>query len=143
MGYYTYYTVNVAKDVDAVESGDFLFGKETYKYANALNKIMERYYGHEDCKDLEYKEDIEFCSYFEQLFFDCCKWYQHDQDMLELSKMFPDVWFIVHGDGEEYDDLWYKYYHNGQMQECRGEVYIDYEPFQPGCFDDWECENLD
>ena len=130
MGYYTYYTIKVAKTSEDVAYGDFLEKEDTYQYANSLHKITQRYYN-EPQTDLPKTNDEYMADYFENLFFDSCKWYEHDTDMLELSRMYPDMWFEVTGDGEEYEDLWKKYYHNGKMQECRGEIEITYDPFMP------------
>jgi hypothetical protein len=41
-------------------------------------------------------------------------WYDHDKDMLKLSKEFPDILFTLDGNGEEWDDIWRAYYKNGR-----------------------------
>lgn len=33
-------------------------------------------------------------------------WYDFEKDFANFAKDFPDVLFIVHGDGEESDDIW-------------------------------------
>ena len=33
-------------------------------------------------------------------------WYDFEKDFAIFAKDFPDVLFIVHGDGEESDDIW-------------------------------------
>lgn len=42
------------------------------------------------------------------------KWYSHNDDMLEVSRMFPIILFSLYGDGEESDDNWVQYYLNGK-----------------------------
>lgn len=49
-------------------------------------------------------------------------WYDHDDDMLLLSRRFPNILFILYGDGESTDDMWYTYYANGKMQYCPAEI---------------------
>lgn len=44
------------------------------------------------------------------------KWYACDEDMKSFSAGYPDVVFIVYGEGEESGDLWKAYYKNGKMQ---------------------------
>ena len=50
------------------------------------------------------------------------KWYHYREDMLEVSKMFPDIMFILHGEGEDHDDMWYEYYCNGETERIEAEL---------------------
>lgn len=47
---------------------------------------------------------------------DSMKWYYHYSDMEELSKEYPDLYFLLHGEGEEENDEWLYLYHNGQEE---------------------------
>lgn len=51
-------------------------------------------------------------------FNDEIKWYEHEKDMKEYSKTHPEVLFNLYGEGEEYPDIWHKYFKNGKMQVC-------------------------
>ena len=53
-----------------------------------------------------------------------CKWYGHEEDMLELSKLFPTTLFKLHGKGEEHVDIWDKYFLNGKIQTQRAVIII-------------------
>lgn len=57
------------------------------------------------------------------------KWCDHEKDMKEISKSFPDVLFQLEGHGEDLDDLWVKYFKNGMMQVCKAQIiFEDYDP---------------
>lgn len=43
---------------------------------------------------------------------DSCKWYDHEADMIQMSREFPDILFELTGEGEEAGDLWRKYFKN-------------------------------
>ena len=45
---------------------------------------------------------------------DSTKWYEHEDDVKRLSRMFPDVLFTLSGEGEENGDTWMFYCRNGQ-----------------------------
>lgn len=60
------------------------------------------------------------------------KWYGHEEDMKRLSKKFPNTVFVLHGEGEENDDVWYKYFKNGKMQDC----------YVKSTFDEYDEEKL-
>jgi hypothetical protein len=58
-----------------------------------------------------------------------CKWYEHEEHMLELSKQFPDTTFILYGTGEEQPDMWKKRFVNGQCDVVVAEiVFADFPP---------------
>jgi len=79
----------------------------------------------------EYLEHTDF-SYgvpWTQLNYEEIKWYEHDQEMAALSKLFPTTVFCLHGSGEEPGDLWGTYYQDGKMQKCP--AHIVYDPFDP------------
>lgn len=50
------------------------------------------------------------------------KWYDHDDDMKQLSKQYPNVLFLLSGVGEESLDLWQTYYQNGKKQVCEAKI---------------------
>lgn len=56
-----------------------------------------------------------------------CKWYDHEQDMIRVSKDYPEVLFILRGEGEEAGDLWISYFKNGKYQ--RHEAIITYPEY--------------
>jgi len=57
------------------------------------------------------------------------KWYRHDEDMLSLSRTFPEVLFTLHGEGEEGGDLWRTYYLNGGLQKEKAVItYAEFDP---------------
>lgn len=57
------------------------------------------------------------------------KWYEHERDMLRLSRAFPEVLFVLWGEGGEPEDLWKCYYLGDRMQEALAK--IEYPPFDP------------
>lgn len=60
---------------------------------------------------------------------DPCKWYDHEEDMKELSKQFPEVLFTLSGNGEDCPDLWKKYFRNGKIQRAEAEIiYPEFDP---------------
>lgn len=98
MGYYTDYVIN-AKDVYNPSVMDFI--------SSFLKDAWGEFYSDENTWHMEET-----------------KWYNHEKDMLKLSKQpeVKDVLFKVDGDGEEKEDIWVKYFKNGKMVEYRPEV---------------------
>ena len=60
---------------------------------------------------------------------DTMKWYDHDDDVAEMSKSFPDVIFCLEGEGEENSDMWRSYFKNGLCQIWR--AVVTFPPFDP------------
>lgn len=52
-------------------------------------------------------------------------WYEHKEDMQILSKQFPDILFVLKGEGEENGDFWIKYFKHGKVQVCPGKIVYD------------------
>src|SRR5262245_45176353 len=57
------------------------------------------------------------------------KWYDHENDMKELSRRYPDAVFHLHGEGEENEDIWEKHFKNGKTKVCKAQIVI--APFDP------------
>lgn len=53
---------------------------------------------------------------------DSRKWYYYDENMLELSKLYPSTIFHLWGEGEDRDDNWYAVYCNGQFEKVQAEL---------------------
>lgn len=107
MGYYTNYKMIVldenGRDTDSAENPVFE-DKDLYGSEVSVQQIIEG--------DL-----------------DACKWYDHDKDMIEYSKRFPDFVFILDGEGEESGDIWRKFYKNGKSYEWKLEYALpDFDP---------------
>ena len=64
----------------------------------------------------------------QQAEFTCCdmvKWYDHAEDMIMVSEKFPEMTFELEGHGEEFGDFWREYYHDGECEECRGDLVFE------------------
>lgn len=57
--------------------------------------------------------------------FDEYKWYEHETDMIDISKEYPNVVFTLKGEGEESGDVWRKYFKNGKIQRCHAKITFD------------------
>lgn len=42
------------------------------------------------------------------------KWYGSDRDLARFSLLYPDLIFVLHGDGEESEDFWMLVMRNGR-----------------------------
>ncbi|MGM0815336.1 MAG: hypothetical protein ACQEUO_07410 [Bacillota bacterium] len=96
MGYYTNFEVEMDKDEDLVR-----------EYVNNISPRKE-------CLVAAFNG----CG-------DDMKWYECDEDVLEVSRQFPEVLITVKGDGESSRDFWKTYFKNGKMQHCQGRVVYD------------------
>ena len=54
-----------------------------------------------------------------------CKWYKHDEDMINFSIKFPDTLFELHREGEESGDIEKVYYRNGKSQSCKARIVFE------------------
>lgn len=95
MGYFTYYELTI--DHDSKEN--------QFKIAKALSQLEYFSYYWKD-SDPDCIEDV--------IGYEEMKWYDHEEDILEISKQFPDITFCLHGEGEDRGDVWNKYFKNGR-----------------------------
>lgn len=101
MGYYTNYYLEVK--VNSLEKM-----KEIVKKFNEIYQFNEL--------DINNIDEGGITAEFES------KWYSHDEDMLQLSRLFPDYVFELEGKGEERDDWWISCYKNGRMATSNAEL---------------------
>jgi len=55
-------------------------------------------------------------------FFESAKWYDWQTDLRELSVLMPNVWFVLHGYGEESGDIWRGYAKAGKVEKVKAEL---------------------
>lgn len=117
MGYYTRYDMSVYEgNYNAHDIARFMLEKNNecdayYAFKYDLKNLLE---------DIDDKNGIANALSLESVAE--CKWYEHEKEMRELSKEFPDVVFKLHGEGEDNGDIWIKYFTNGKMQYCPAEM---------------------
>lgn len=113
MGYYTSFCMSVSP------------AKGNNRVSSTISKLEE---------DLIDKE-VERMNVFESGcaedgWFAYAKWYDFEKDMLLLSTRLPDFIFCLEGDGEDSDDKWMYYYHDGKVMY--GGLEIIRHDFDPG-----------
>ena len=55
-------------------------------------------------------------------------WYDHEDELVEFSKQYPEVVFTLSGEGEDAGDVWKKYFNNGKKQiDCAVMTIADYD----------------
>jgi len=56
------------------------------------------------------------------------KWYDHEEDLILLSKEFPELVFQLDGKGEENSDIWRKFFQNGKFSTSKAIITLpDYD----------------
>lgn len=61
---------------------------------------------------------------------DSLKWYENDAEMSAFSELFPEVTFLLKGEGEDNQDIWHKYFKNGRSVLKTAKIVI--EPLREG-----------
>jgi len=111
MGYYTLYNISY-ETPEGVDKE-----KLSQKLAIGLYAVNSDFYFTENCTIEDLVED------------EMKKWYSCEEDMIELSKLFPEIVFTIEGWGEEREDIWREYFFNGKCQYAPAE--IQFVPFDP------------
>lgn len=58
-------------------------------------------------------------------------WYENEVEMARISRFWPEVTFILEGDGEQSDDLWRSYFQDGKVHAVEGRiVFTAFDPEQ-------------
>jgi hypothetical protein len=98
MGYYTRYTLEIKDNKSNIEDDYYIYKlrKENTCAGAALNE----------------NGDSE----------NAIKWYEWSEDMELFSKSYPDVTFILCGEGEEQGDVWKAIIKNGQIQKLKAKI---------------------
>jgi len=113
MGYYTYFQLDVKYKE---KSADGKVGYGTEPSALLVNDLTAEIEKMNVFEDGNYDDGWYVCE---------AKWYDHDKDMLLLSHRFPEFLFVLYGEGENHDDMWYAYYQNGKVQDAPAEIHFD------------------
>lgn len=101
MGYYTRYCLLIKEvDADTVDAiRDWLIAADVANYA----------------LDPDYTYDNQGGALFDTTG-SAVKWYAYREDMFRLSKAFPNVTFLLRGNGEDMHDVWAEVYLNGDSE---------------------------
>lgn len=100
MGYYTFHEMTIADKWRE----DLLPGDSRYE-------DVEREYKRLCTYNLEEKNE----ELWDNPFHENCKWYEEEDHSIKVSKMFPNLYIQMNGDGEESGDIWAKLYRNGEL----------------------------
>ncbi|MGN4664765.1 hypothetical protein ACTFRP_02525 [Bacillus cereus group sp. MYBK234-1] len=105
MGYYTTHTLN-AKNED-------------------ISKILSDLREKMEAGVLDFHTDIFYALQMDGNYYDAVKWYNYENEMSAISRLYPEVVFELTGEGEESGDLWRDYYKNGKVQSCITKITYD------------------
>ena len=76
--------------------------------------------------EIDYEEEIGICSeYGNSPFYQHVKWYEYENDMRSFSKKYPDLIFVVTGEGEDNDDIWKAYFKDGLMFRAKAQIVFE------------------
>jgi hypothetical protein len=107
MGYYTKYILNVRKVRDERQFNELV---QAMKDKDLIG------YAFDDGDYIEKIHEAQFGCY------DSVKWYNHPKDMMMLAEKFTNMYYMLEVAGEEYGDFWREYYHDMDIESCRGEI---------------------
>lgn len=68
--------------------------------------------------------------------YDRYKWYECVSDMIKISSHYPNATFVVDGAGEDYDDIWRAFFHDGECVLHTFDREIDFPGIPPGWIPD-------
>lgn len=109
MGYYTDFKLTL---VTPVVEDEVCPESKVYK---EIKKAFLKVFGEEDTRDF---------TYFDELVQIGCnwKWYNWEEDMKTIAKLFPNVHFTLEGEGEEREDWWIAEFYGNRSCIRRAEI---------------------
>lgn len=142
MGYFTTFTINILSENNTTAKTKEEITKEITVLAQkgdaeSLAKISKLIESKDNtvteniCDKLNEITDYRFALNTDTVI--CCedgeiKWYESIEDLLKVSKAFPDTLIQVDGEGEESGDIWRTFYKGGKSQCAKAKVvYEDYD----------------
>lgn len=112
MGYYTYFNLSVRNDIPL---------EKQREAALRLADILE--------EDEREKKEIAISEFpFDFISYDSMKWYDWESDMDTLAQEFPEIEFVLYGEGEERDDNWRAFFKGDRSVYQYQHSYFDPEP---------------
>lgn len=115
MGYYTRFELEITGTGERWVTGVDVMGQKVQVNIGLDHAEIER-------------EIVERSGY-SSLFEDEVKWYEHVDQMTEISRKYPDLLFTLSGAGEESGDFWRDYYRGGLRQHEEGKItYGEFDP---------------
>ena len=69
------------------------------------------------------------------------RWYEHEKDMSAFSEKYPDILFILSGEGESFEDTWKYYFKNGKRKKMYARVKFPHPHFRPEKLEDCHIGN--
>ena len=119
MSYYTSFNLTVTKRKGS--SFEEIGREVEVEIAKKLCEISEWF------EPTDFNETIEKSDYplAELISFDVIKWYDHYYEMTMLPKEFPSLYFELEGFGEDREDMWREYFHNGEAMHSNAKIIYD------------------
>lgn len=69
--------------------------------------------------------DFPLSRWIDKDYSDNLKWYEWKEDMKQLSSEWPNVLFILEGDGEESGDMWKAWFRNGRSYKLEAKIVFE------------------
>ena len=118
MHYYTDLKINIVQRHDDGLFYNAADGTIEYEMAKTLCRIGSRF-DIEDCVIHTFEGIVEL-DIFDLLESEKITWGRRVEDMLKLSKEFPNYYFRLEGHGEDWGDFWCEWYYNGKTHHAAG-----------------------
>lgn len=113
MGYYTQFSLHAQhKDGSDITPNEAAAIYEEIRSVTGISWYFSQ--------PIETVEDINQFLGYERL-----KWYDCSADMTKISKKFPDIIFLITGNGEEDGDIWRHYFTNGNNYWFKARISFD------------------